>query len=57
VKEIAGVFGGSAVWWYSLSTGANAVRTRINSRGLGWVNKLSGIAITGFGIAALVNVI
>jgi threonine/homoserine/homoserine lactone efflux protein len=49
----AGVFLGSAAWWVILSTAAHATRSRLTSRKLLWVNRISGAVIAGFGVAAL----
>jgi len=50
-----GVFIGSAVWWFILSSSVSMFRTKLNPRGLSWVNKISGIVITGFGLIALLS--
>ena len=54
---ILGVFMGSALWWVVLSGGAAVFREKFNARGLGWVNKISGMIITGFGFVALASAI
>jgi len=50
---VLGVFLGSATWWLLLSGGAAALRTRTSPAGLRWVNRVSGIVVMGFGLAAL----
>ncbi len=50
---VLGVFLGSALWWWILSFGVGAFRDRFSLRGLRWVNRISGIIILGFGVAAL----
>ncbi len=50
---VGGVFCGSALWWLVLSTTAGAVRGKLSTAGLRWVNRLSGAVITGFGVLAL----
>ena len=50
---VAGVFSGSAVWWFLLSGGASFFQKKIDSQGLAWINRISGIIITIFGILAL----
>jgi threonine/homoserine/homoserine lactone efflux protein len=53
---VLGVFSGSALWWFLLSTVADALRARFLTPGaLGWVNRISGLIITGFGILALTS--
>lgn len=50
---VAGVFCGSALWWFLLSGGASMLRARIDARGLRALNRVSGAVIAGFGVAAL----
>jgi threonine/homoserine/homoserine lactone efflux protein len=52
---VLGVFIGSAVWWWILSFGVGAFRDRFDLRGLRWVNRISGVIILGFGVAALIS--
>ena len=50
---VAGVFIGSALWWLTLSGLVSMFRNRFNARAMRWVNRLSGLMILGFGLAAL----
>jgi threonine/homoserine/homoserine lactone efflux protein len=50
---VLGVFLGSATWWLLLSGGVGLFRDKFNSQGLLWVNRISGLIITIFGIIAL----
>jgi threonine/homoserine/homoserine lactone efflux protein len=50
---VLGVFLGSACWWVLLTTGVSFLRVKITPTGLHWVNRISGLIILGFGIAAL----
>lgn len=54
---ILGVFVGSALWWLILSGGVNLFRTKLTSRMLMWVNRISGTIIAGFGLIALLSLI
>lgn len=54
---VAGVFLGSALWWLTLSTAVSLLRGRFGPVGLRWVNRLSGLIILGFGLAALASLI
>ena len=45
---VAGVFAGSSGWWLILVTLTGVFRSRFNTTGLQWVNRLSGIIIVGF---------
>lgn len=48
---VSGVFLGSALWWVVLAAVAGLFRERINPVAMGWINRLAGTAIVGFGIA------
>ncbi len=50
---VGGVFCGSALWWLILSSVTGYFRDRLSIAGLRWVNRLSGLVITGFGVLAL----
>jgi threonine/homoserine/homoserine lactone efflux protein len=52
---VAGVFLGSAAWWLALSTIVDRLRGRFDARGLTWVNRISGLVITAFGLIALAS--
>jgi len=51
---VAGVLAGSALWWFVLSGGVSLLRSRLD-RYLPHVNKLSGLVIGAFGVAALIS--
>jgi arginine exporter protein ArgO len=50
---VAGVVVGSALWWMILSLLAGLFREKLAGAGLVWVNRLSGLLIAAFGVAAL----
>jgi len=52
---VLGVFTGSALWWLTLSGGVSLLRSKFDARRLEWVNRISGIIITGFGVVALLS--
>lgn len=52
---VAGVFVGSALWWVLLSSAVSLLRTQFNAHRLQWLNRLSGIVILAFGLAALLS--
>ena len=52
---IAGVFLGSALWFFLLSYGITLFRDKINATGLGLVNRISGILIIMFGLVAIAS--
>jgi len=47
---VLGVFLGSATWWVILSFTAGALRHRLQTRGLRFLNIFSGLIITAFGV-------
>ena len=50
---IVGVFLGSALWWLCLSWGVTVFSQRLTPSRLKWLNRLAGMAIFAFGIAAI----
>jgi threonine/homoserine/homoserine lactone efflux protein len=50
---VTGVFAGSACWWLLLSGTVSVLGSRFPDGGLLWVNRASGLLITGFGLWAL----
>jgi len=52
---VGGVFSGSAAWWCILTGGISLLRKRFTTTWLRWLNRVSGAAITIFGIIALVS--
>jgi threonine/homoserine/homoserine lactone efflux protein len=49
---VFGVFLGSTCWWILLSSGVSILRFRFTHTGFLWINRISGLIILGFGIAA-----
>lgn len=52
---VAGVFLGSACWWLTLSFGVSLMREKVNANLMLWVNRISGLIITVFGIASIIS--
>jgi threonine/homoserine/homoserine lactone efflux protein len=52
---VAGVFTGSALWWFILSGIASSVRGRLRPGSLRWVNRAAGVIILSFGALALLS--
>ena len=52
---VAGVFAGSAAWWLTLSLGIGMFRERLTQTHMAWINRISGIIITVFGVFALLS--
>jgi len=57
VALVAGVFCGSALWWLALSGAVGVLRDRFSPRAMLWVNRVSGVTILGFGLAALAGLL
>lgn len=53
---VAGVFTGSASWWFILTTLVNIFRNRFRLKSLWWMNKVAGVIIFFLGIAAVLSV-
>lgn len=54
---VLGVFIGSALWWLILSGLVGIFREKFGPRALLWVNRISGVIITGFGLLALFSLL
>ena len=50
-----GVFTGSALWWLGLFISMTAFRGKFSVRALGWIHRVSGALIAGFGIVVLLS--
>jgi len=53
---VLGVFIGSMFWWLLLSGTVNLLRKRFDKKRLHWVNQISGVVITVFGILSLLTI-
>jgi len=54
---VVGVFMGSTTWWFILSTAVDYLRRRLPEGWMAWVNRVSGVIIGGFGVAALASLV
>jgi len=54
---VAGVFIGSGLWWFILCGAAGVLREKISYNKLAWLNRISGIIITIFGLVVLLILI
>lgn len=54
---VMGVFSGSALWWLLLSSLVSLFQNSFTAHRLCWVNWLSGIIITGFGLLVLISLL
>lgn len=53
---IAGVFLGATLWWASLTFFVDLFRKKFRLKQLWWINKIAGVIIIVFGIAAMLSV-
>jgi threonine/homoserine/homoserine lactone efflux protein len=53
VALVLGVFSGSGIWWFILSTCVGFFRNSLNKEALTWINRLSGLIIFSFGAYTL----
>jgi threonine/homoserine/homoserine lactone efflux protein len=51
---VGGIFCGSMLWWVILVLMVNRFRDRFDQRAIGWMNRIAGLAIGGFGIVTVV---
>ena len=54
---VLGVFIGSASWWLILSGFTGLLRGIFNFRRMQWLNRISGLIIIGFGLAAFLSLL
>lgn len=52
---VLGVFLGSASWWTILSGGVSMLRSKVNPQAMQWVNRISGVILLVFGMAAIAS--
>lgn len=52
---VAGVFSGSMAWWMMLSSASSLFNTRMNAKTMRWINRFSGVVLTGFGLTVVVG--
>ena len=53
----SGIFLGASLWWFILTTIVNMYRDRFRIKSLWWLNKITGVLIFLFGMAALVSIL
>jgi arginine exporter protein ArgO len=45
------------MWWFFLSGAVGLFKRSISPAGLRWINRISGLIISAFGVAALVSLV
>jgi threonine/homoserine/homoserine lactone efflux protein len=54
---VLGVFAGSTLWWIILTSAISLLRSKFTPQWLLWINRVSGVIITLFGVLALLSLI
>jgi threonine/homoserine/homoserine lactone efflux protein len=54
---VLGVFSGSTLWWIILTESISLLRKKMNSQWLLWINRISGVILTLFGVFALLSLL
>ena len=54
---IVGVAAGSTTWWFTLTTVAGLFHAKINEGVMTWINRVSGVVITTFGLVVFGHLI
>jgi threonine/homoserine/homoserine lactone efflux protein len=54
---VAGIFLGASFWWLLLCEGMTSFRKKINPKTMSWVNRIAGMVIVTFGLAAMISVL
>jgi threonine/homoserine/homoserine lactone efflux protein len=57
VCTFGGIFLGTSLWWFTLTSFVNIYRDKFRLRSLWWLNKITGVAIFLFGLAALISIL
>ncbi|MDU0205067.1 MULTISPECIES: LysE/ArgO family amino acid transporter [Paenibacillus] len=57
IALVIGVFAGSALWWLALSFVIGMFRDRIHVSVYRWINRISGVILTIFGLVAIVGLL
>ena len=57
IAVVLGVFSGSTLWWFILTSGISLLRKKMNAQWLLWINRISGAIITLFGLVALLSLL
>lgn len=52
---VVGIFLGACVWWLILSEGITFFRKKVGQKTMSWINRIAGIIIVTFGLAAIVS--
>lgn len=55
IITLIGIFSGALLWWLSLTITVNIFRNKIRLRNLWWINKITGILVSLFGLAVFLS--
>jgi len=54
---VLGVFSGASFWWFTLCSIVSLFRNKFTDQGTRWLNRISGVLITAFGIFIVVYLV
>jgi threonine/homoserine/homoserine lactone efflux protein len=54
---VMGIFLGATLWWLILSEGVTFFRKKVGQQTMTWINRIAGMIIVTFGLAALISVL
>jgi threonine/homoserine/homoserine lactone efflux protein len=57
IALVIGIFFGAALWWSILSEGVTFFRKKVGQKTMSWINRIAGMIIVTFGLAALMSVL
>ncbi len=57
ITIFTGIFLGASTWWFTLTSFVNIYRAKFRLKNLWWLNKITGILIAVFGLAALISIL
>ncbi len=55
LAAVIGIFLGSMTWYVVLSGGVNLARSRVTTKSMVWINRISGTMLATFGILAIIT--
>ncbi len=54
---VTGIFLGASFWWLILSEGVTFFRKKVSAKTMSWINRIAGMIIVTFGLAALISLL
>lgn len=57
LQVVLGIFIGSMLWWVLLTLIVGMIRQSLSAKSMIWINRISGLVLTLFGMISIINVI